>query len=282
MPDYIVFENWPKVDYMDYIISGGLGFIGKNLSINLSKSGKNVKILDKMCGQDVCQKLPGLEKSRRFVHLAAFTNVRESIRDPKKAINSNILGITNCIEYARKAKAHFIYTSSMGAPNSLSAYSASKYAGELVCNAYRESYGLRVNILRLSNVYGPHSKHKNSVVASFIKCCLDQRDITIHGNGLQTRDFVHVDDVVKTIIKCPKRKITNVASGTATSIIELAEMIRHISSKVTGFKPEISWKAAVRGEIDKVDTSTDIKATVLLEEGLKDTFEWFKRHYSST
>lgn len=280
MPDYIEFLNWPEGASMDYIISGGLGFIGKNLSIKLSKSGKNVKILDRLCGQNVCDKLPGLEKSKTFVHLAAFTNVRESIRDPKKAVSDNVLGILNCIEYARKAKAHFIYTSSMGAPLALSAYSASKYAGEVICNAYRESYGLPVTTLRLSNVYGPHSKHKGSVVASFIKCCLERRDITIYGNGLQTRDFVHVDDVVNTIINCQKRKTINVSSGTVTSIIELAEIIRDLSDKLIGFKPEISWKATVRGEIDKVDTSTDIKTTVLLEEGLKSTFEWFKKHYS--
>lgn len=282
MTDYITFLNWPKANYMDYIISGGLGFIGKNLSIKLSKSNRKFKILDKLCGQDVCLRLPGMEKTKKFVHLAAFTNVRLSIKNPKMAINENVAGIINCIEFAKKCGAHFIYTSSQGAPAALSPYSASKLAGESICNAFRESYGLDATTLRLSNVYGPHSKHKGSVIPAFIKRCLDRRDIKIYGNGMQTRDFIHVDDVVNTIINCSKQKLINVASGTSISILELAEIIRDLSDKIIGFRPNIEWEAPIKGEITKVDTSTDISQTVLLEEGLKSTFEWFKDHSTST
>jgi len=266
---------------MDFVISGGLGFIGINLATYLVEQRKTFKVLDKMCNQDICEssQLKNLPKFQTFVHLAAFTNVRQSILLPSKAINENILGLTNCLDCVRDTKAHFIYTSSMGAPLSLSPYQASKLAGEFICNAYRESYGVEATTLRLSNVYGPRSKYKNSVVSSFIKRCCDGEDIEIFGNGLQTRDFVHVEDVCNTIINCTKQKTINVASGTTISILELAEIIRHLSFELINFRPEIKWKAAVRGEIEKVDANTDITPTVLLEDGLKSTFEWFKDYY---
>lgn len=268
---------------IDYIISGGIGFIGKNLACHLSDTKKTFKILDKLCGCNVCDGLNTLSQPecKTFVHLAAFTNVRESLKRPVVAINSNITGLTSCLDFARLNKANFIYTSSMGAPSSMSPYTASKYAGEFICNAYREAYGLNATVLRLSNVYGPHSKHKGSVVSAFIKRCCDMRDIEIFGNGLQTRDFVHVDDVCKTILKRPKKSLIRVASGKTTSIIELAEIIRDLSDKLLNFRPNIKWSARIRGEVEKVGSDTDIKATMLLEDGLRSTFEWFKEHYST-
>lgn len=265
---------------MDYIVSGGLGFIGKNLAIKLKDDNKEFVVLDKLTGCDVCEDIVAYPDCTTFVHLAAFTNVRESIKWPVSAITGNTQGTVKCLQYAKRLGSHFIFASSMGAPHSLSPYTASKLAGEAFCTAYRESYGMDATILRLSNVYGPHSEHKDSVIAKFIMLCLDRKDIEIYGNGLQTRDFIHVDDVVRTIMRCSKAKMIYVASGKPTSVLDLAEMIRALSAELTEFKPEIVWRDVIKGEIDKVKLKTNIIPRVDLETGLRSTFKWYMRHYA--
>jgi len=264
---------------MDYIITGGLGFIGTNLSIKLASINAKFAVLDRLNGFDICEDPISFKECKTLVHLAAFTNVRGSIEWPVTAIRENIKGIVNCLQYAKDTKPHLIFTSSMGAPSSLSPYTASKLACEAICTAYRESYGIEITVLRLANVYGPHSKHKTSVVARFIKSCLEKRDLEIFGNGLQTRDFIHVDDVVRTILGCTKAKVINVGSGIATSVLELAEIIRALSTELTDFTPEIIWKDANRGEIKKVEPRTSILARVNLKTGLELTFKWYVEHY---
>lgn len=266
---------------MEYVISGGLGFIGKNLTFKLNKSRKNhtLHILDKCSGDNLIIDPIIISTCDSFIHLAAATNVRESIDNPKHHILQNTEITLNCLNYARVCGSSLIFASSMGAPKSLSPYSASKLACEAFCKAYHESYNLNIKILRLSNVYGPHSLHKTSVIAKFIRLCLDKKPLTIIGNGLQTRDFVHVDDVVKAIIKPSKSNITNIATGEVTTILSLARMIRHLSSTLTSFTPEIHFFTAVEGEINQVDVTTDIKPTINLEVGLELTFKWFMEHY---
>lgn len=264
---------------MNYNISGGYGFIGKNLVTEFSKiNSDNIYILDKHYGVDLTKdrEMPSCET---FIHLAAATNVRESTLNPKEHIEQNVKMTLNCLNHAKQHDSNFIFTSSMGAPLSLSPYSASKLACEAFCRAYEGSFGLNFKILRLSNVYGPHSIHKTSVVAKFIKACLDKKPLTIIGDGQQTRDFVHVDDVVNAIINPPKWKITNIASGKAITILKLADMIRHLSINLTSFAPEIVFQDSIDGEILNAETLSDIKPTINFKDGLKMTFKWFMENY---
>lgn len=265
---------------MDYLITGGLGFIGKNLRDGLFKQ-KNSRShnVDKILGTDLTKERLVSVECGTIIHLAAVTNVRESILNPYSHIIENVKMTLNCLEHAKQHDSNFIFTSSMGAPLSMSPYSSSKLACESFCKAYRESYGLGVTILRLSNVYGPHSIHKTSVIAKFIKACLDKKPLTIVGNGFQTRDFIHVNDVVNTILKPLVLRITNVATGQTTTILSLAKMIRNLSTELTSYTPEIIFYPAVDGEINNVDAFTDIKPTINLEEGLESTFKWFMENY---
>jgi len=175
-----------------------------------------------------------------------------------------------------------VQVSSIGAPQALSPYSASKLACEAYCTAYKESFGLDTVILRLSNVYGPSSDHKDSVMAKFIKLCLDKKPLTIYGNGYQTRDFVYVSDVADTILNYNGSERLNVAFGTSYPIRVIAEYIKEMSSKLTGFSPEIRFANAIKGEILKVEQTTDIVPKVSLEQGLKTTFKWFMENYDAS
>ena len=264
---------------MDYAISGGLGFIGKNLVIALNKSNKEFSILDKLAGCDLCKQDIILPDCSIFIHLAAITDVRKSILNPEDTILQNIKSTLKCLNYARNNCSEFIFTSSMGAPYALSPYSSSKLACESICTAYRASYGLKIKILRLSNVYGPHSIHKSSVISKFIRNCLDKEPLTIYGNGLQTRDFVYVDDVVKAITNCNGHEVTNVSTGRSISIMYLAKLIRNISTELTTFTPNIEHVQAIKGEIDEVEVYSNITNTIQLKTGLTSTFKWFMEHY---
>lgn len=266
---------------MDYLITGGLGFIGKNLIFKINKDQRDsrVTVLDKLSGDDLTLNNIAMPPTKNLIHLAAATNVRESINFPKTHIEQNISMTLNCLNHAKSCNSTFVFISSMGAPLSMSPYSASKLACESFCKVYHESYGLGVKILRLSNVYGPHSIHKTSIIARFIRQSLGKNPLTIIGDGLQTRDFIHVDDVVNTIISPAPYELTHVGSGKSVTILSIAKMIQHLSAELTSFTPELTFYPAVSGEITNVDTYTDIRPTVDLKEGLKTTFKWFMENY---
>jgi len=168
----------------------------------------------------------------------------------------------------------------MGAPQLLSPYSASKLACENFCTTYRKTYHLNTTILRLSNVYGPHSVHKTSVIATFIKACIDKKPLKIYGDGRQTRDFIYVDDVIHTILNCSNVPILNVASGKATSILTLAEMISQISIDLLSHTPDIEFLFPNNGEITNIEPLTDTTPIITLHEGLTNTFKWFMENYN--
>jgi len=261
----------------NYIISGGEGFIGTNLADRIPEDSP-LTVLDKKLDYDLCTKSIKVSVCDTFIHLAAITNVRESLKWPKKVILDNCSMTLRCLDYVRTQGSHFVFSSSMGAPELLSPYSVSKLACEEFITTYCKTYNVKATILRLSNVYGPYSMHKTSVVAKFIKQCLDHEPLEIYGNGLQTRDFVYVDDVVSTILNC-RMRLVNVASGTSTAVSELAETIRHISMKFLNYKPEITHLNAIKGEITKIDPLTDIRPTTTLYKGLTTTFKWFMDNY---
>ena len=265
---------------MNYIISGGAGFIGQNLVKSLPKPYfSTILDISQGQGQDLRKDVITVPICDTFVHLAALTNVRYSLINPQKVILDNCKMTLNCLEYARSRKAQFIFTSSMGAPELLSPYSASKLACEAFCTTYQRTFDVKVSVLRLSNVYGPHSVHKTSVIAKFIKQCINKEDLEIYGNGLQIRDFIHVDDVTKTIVNYRYTNHLNVASGTTISILELAEIIRHLSIKYLSHTPKITHLPTIKGEIKKVKPSTDIKPTTSIHDGLDNTFKWFMENY---
>jgi len=235
------------------------------------------------------------------VHLAAQTGVMPSVEDPRFDCEMNVQGTLNMLMAARGAGAKgFVMASSsaplgeqdppvseMKVPRPLSPYGASKLAGEGYCSAFYGSFGLNTVALRFSNAYGPYSFKKGSVVALFFRKALRGETLTIYGDGEQTRDFIHASDLAQAIIKGAESgkggEVYQIATGVETSVNELTSAIKRLVERDTDIRVTVEKLPARKGEI--VRSVSDISKArrligydpaVRLEDGLEETWAWFK------
>ncbi|PYT96696.1 MAG: epimerase [Acidobacteria bacterium] len=299
-----------------YLVTGGCGFIGINLVRALTQRGEFVRILDNLStGKKDDAKLPGIdlqigdirdlgavtkacEGVDKVVHLAAHTRVVDSVENPQVNFEINAIGTVNVLRACRSASVKkMIFASTGGAilgeqeppvhegmvPRPVSPYGASKLAGEAYCSAFHGSYGLNTVMLRFSNVYGPYSYHKGSVVAQFFRDLMQKKPLVVYGDGLQTRDFLYVDDLVEAILLADSidtpGEAFQIASGRETSIRGLCETIRKV---IPGLKFDVRYELARKGEIQRNYASIEKARRMLgytpktkLDDGLKSTWQWF-------
>ncbi len=174
-------------------------------------------------------------------------------------------------------------------PRPLSPYGAGKLAGEGYCQAYAGSFGMHTVALRFSNVYGPFSAHKNNAIPNFIKRCLRGEPIEIYGDGSQTRDFIHVNDLCSGIVLAigaqnVAGEVFQLATGVETSVVELAQLAR----EAVGGGGEVHFEPGRAGEVYKsrVDISKarrllGFEPRVSLAEGLALTAEWYRDNWAT-
>ncbi|MBM3251180.1 MAG: NAD-dependent epimerase/dehydratase family protein [Candidatus Omnitrophica bacterium] len=238
-----------------------------------------------------------LKDKDTLVHLAAHTSVIDSKKFPKTDFRCNNEGVMNALELARKNRIKkFIFASSNAVlgehlppineesrPAPISPYGANKLYGEILCSVYFNTYGLKTVALRFSNVYGPYSDHKNSVVARFIKRVRDGKALEIFGDGSQTRDFIFVGDLVRAIISAMDKDIGgelfHIATEKETRIIELGEEIKR---QMKCARSKIIFKEARAGEIKrsyadiaKARKILNFEPSFGLKEGLGETIKYF-------
>lgn len=297
-------------------MTGGCGFIGVNLARNLRAAGYEPVAYDNLStgllgdghAAGYAEVIEGdvldddaLAAAARgaygVVHLAARTGVVDSVIDPRGDIDTNVGGTLNALLAARDGGASaFVFASSgapLGsveppgherlAPRPLSPYGASKLAGEGLCSAFAGSYGLAATALRFTNVYGPFSYHKGSVVAAFMKRIMDGDPLVIYGDGSQTRDFLFVDDLCRAVIavldRRPAGELYQLGTGTETSVIELVKLLVAI---FPDREIPIRYEPARAGEIARSYSDISHAREALgynpstgLEEGLSVTRDWF-------
>jgi UDP-glucose 4-epimerase len=235
------------------------------------------------------------------VHLAASTAVTASVENPRRDLENNIMGTFNMLEASRrKGIRKFIFASSNAAigecdppidekkpAHPVSPYGASKLAGEAYCSAYYKAYGLETVSLRFSNVYGPRSKHKSSVVAKFIRQAVNGETLEIYGDGKQTRDFIYIDDLIRAIYLAANVpgivvETFQIATNAETTISELVEKLLFILSDSGINNVKVQHTAHRPDDVKRnfSDTSKAKKllgwqAQVLLTVGLRLTTKWF-------
>lgn len=212
-----------------------------------------------------------ISKSDVVIHLSANPGVQLSIESPELDLKENLLSTFKLIESIRKSgdSSKKIIFSSSAAPlagnntmpinenlpyKPLSPYGASKASSESYLQAYANAFSLKTLILRFSNIYGPGSILKGSVVANMIKSCINKSEINIYGDGLQTRDFVYIDDLINIIIFCIENHSfidsspIHVCSGIPTSIKSLANMIKEEMSEVGFSNVNIRYLNPLKGD----------------------------------
>ena len=250
---------------MKVLVTGGAGFIGTNLTLNLLSNGYKVKVFDDL-STGLKANIPkdaeffnasilesnqidkAIEDCEVVVHLGARGSVPRSIKDPIATHNVNATGTLNVLEAARNSQCHYIFSSSssvygsnMTLPKSedmvlspLTPYAASKMSGEALSLAYAKSYELPVSTFRFFNIFGPWQRPDHeyaAVLPKWISKCIKGDEIEVFGDGLQTRDFTYVGTVVDIILSCISRKTlhpepVNLAYGNNISLSQVLELMK--------------------------------------------------------
>jgi UDP-glucose 4-epimerase len=245
-------------------VTGGAGFIGSHVADALVKAGHRVLIVDDLSGGrkenvpkdaelavlDVRSEKAGeFLKDRKveiLIHHAAQMDVRRSVEDPRFDADVNILGLLNLLEAGRRGSLRQVVFASTGGAiygeqdeypadeehpaRPLSPYGVAKLASERYLFYYHCQYGIDATCLRYANVYGPRQNPHGEagVVAIFSRKLLDGEPATINGDGLQTRDYVYVDDVVRAntaVVDRPGFDVFNVGTGVETDVNALFDTI---------------------------------------------------------
>ena len=309
---------------MKLLITGGAGFIGSSLCEKYVKEGHTVICLDnflsgsltnikhlldfqnfKLVKGDIRNSdlLDRVVKDVDFIfNLAAQIHVDRSYVEPKLTFDINIMGTQNVLEMARlydvkkiiHASSSEVYGSAMNVPidenhplNAPHPYGASKIAADRLCYAYAKTYGLNVVIPRMFNVYGPRQKSVGygGVISIFTRRILSNFPPIVYGDGLQTRDYTHIDDVVRAydlLFKYNKKlpEPINFGSGKEISILDLANLIIELSGKKGSLKP-VNVSPRI-GEVDRLIANAG-KANEILEWtpkiGIKEGLNTFIQQY---
>lgn len=302
------------------IVTGGAGFIGSHVVDALVDRGHRVLVIDDLSTgrrenvnpraqlfefdirSDEAATLIEAENPRTLIHHAAQMDVRRSTEDPAFDASVNVLGTLNLTQAAVDAGVSQVLFASTGgaiygeqdvfpAPEGhperpVSPYGVSKLAGERYLYYFHVQYGLDVTCLRYANVYGerqnPHGEA--GVVAIFLSRLLRGEVPVINGDGLQTRDYIHVSDVVRANIAALGRSgfhVLNVGTGIESTVVDLYDGLR----AAAGSKLEATHGPAKPGEqrrssIDatKLRTELDLPEPISLTEGLQRTAEWFREN----
>jgi UDP-glucose 4-epimerase len=236
------------------LVTGGCGFVGHNLTNELIKRGYDVDVIDNLfIGKEAkipegCNFLSGdvrlielPETPYKYIfHLAAISRIQPSFTFPEMTFNVNVNGTKQVIEYANKVGAKLIYSGSSSKHHNpeLSPYAMSKYMGEQWCKMYKKVFNLNCEIVRFYNVYGPGElvdSHMAAVIGIFRKQVMDNKPITIYGDGEQRRDFTHINDIVDGLIRIAESDEKNsdaweLGTGANYSINEVFEMFNEMHS----------------------------------------------------
>jgi UDP-glucose 4-epimerase len=288
-----------------YLITGGAGFVGTNLTERLIRDGHKVIVVDDLSGGkaervpemvplyrlDICKTEPLtalMQGVDVVVHLAALPRVQFSIEHPFEAQRVNTDGTLSVLEAARKAGVRrIVYAASSSAygdqevmplkenmpAQPKSPYGLHKYYGEIMMKLWADIHNIETVSLRFFNVYGPHLDPDGAyalVIGKFLKQRLEGRPMTITGDGEQTRDFTHVFDTVDAIVRASLSD--RVGRGEVFNVgagrnINMNEIARLIGGPVEYIAPRIEPKHT-RADSSYINLVLGWSPTIRIEEGI--------------
>ena len=311
---------------MNIVLTGGSGFIGSHLSKELLKNGENkLIVIDNLLTgnldniqdlldhenatfiqHDVQDHLEIDEKVDYVFHLASAASPVAYTENPVNTLKAGSLGTINTLGLARKHGAEYFlastsevygdplvtpqneeYWGNVNPNGERSMYDEAKRFAEAATATYARSYDLKTKIIRIFNTYGPNMQlNDGRVVTNLIVQALNDEDLTIYGDGSQTRSFSYVSDTVAGIIAMMESnhyEVFNIGNPYEMTVKELAETIL----KLTNSKSEIIYKPLPnddpqqrRPDISKAKEKLNWEPKVDLETGLNTTIEWIKKELS--
>ena len=313
---------------MNILITGGAGFIGSHIIDQLINKNHNITVLDNLSTGNINNIIHHIEKDKitfikgdirntkhlqkatknieTIIHLAALISVEESKQKPTLYHQVNLTATLKLLKTAIQNKIkHIIFASSAavyGNPiklpikenhplNPLSPYATTKIAAEYYIKTYQNLYNIKATILRIFNAYGPRQKYNPyaGVITIFINNALNNKPLTIYGDGNQTRDFIYVKDVAKAFqiaLESKTQGTYNIATGKPTTINKLAQIIKQLINpniKIIYEKPRPGDIYHSYADISKAEKELGFKAKTTLKKGLKETINhhYIKTHFKT-
>jgi UDP-glucose 4-epimerase len=306
-------------------VTGGAGFIGSHLVDRLLDENVEVTAIDDLSSgkvenirgnlrkdgfhfvkcdiRDIKSVREALKGSDVVFHEGALTSIVQSMKNPQLANSVNASGTLSLLDAAlNSAVKRFVYASSAAVygenliPQTeeshvkpVSPYGASKLAGENYVRVFYTTYGLETVCLRYFNVYGPRQCENNpysGVITKFINRILNHQPLLIEGNGAQTRDFIHVEDVVTANLLALESgkavgEVFNVGTGKETTVNSLAQTILALGNdrraKIVHVKPRPGDIRHSCANCTKAQSVLGFKAIHRLEEELPGLVDWYRR-----
>jgi UDP-glucose 4-epimerase len=305
------------------LVTGGAGFIGSHLAEGLAAAGRRVRVLDNFdtgLRPNLARVRPEPEVVEGDVadpdvvnramagvgvvfHLAALASVQRSVEDPGATHRVCATGTLNVLDAARRGGVRRVVyaasSSAYGVPEGevqteldpvrpLSPYAAAKLAGELYAESFAAAYELETVRLRFFNIFGPRQRADSpysGVIALFIAALSAGRPPTVYGDGLQSRDFTYVTDVVQALTRAAAApgvsgRVYNVGTGRSVNVLELIAALNHQLGTDVGPQHAPSRAGDVRhsrADITRARRELGYEPAVPFEAGLAETLRWYRR-----
>jgi UDP-glucose 4-epimerase len=307
---------------MKYLVTGGAGFIGSHIATALVERGDQVRVLDNL-STGTRANLAHLSEKVEFVagdvldvaavekavagcdvvfHQAALASVPRSLKEPLATHAACATGTANVLEAARRAGVQrVVYAGSSSAygnqpfvskretdlPAPISPYAAAKLAGELYCQSFTASFRLETVVIRYFNVFGPRQDPNgeySAVIPKFVVAMLAGKRPTIFGDGMQSRDFTYIDNIVAGNLAAAKApaaagRVFNVACGRQFNLLELVASINRVLG--TNLEPvfEPARAGDVRDSLADISTAREVlgyEPAIDFDEGLRRSIEYYR------
>ena len=305
------------------LVTGGAGFIGSHLVDLLVKLGRPVRVLDDLSTglrdnlghhgsrielvegsvADAAAVAKAVRGARTVFHLGALASVARSVENPPVSHTACATGTLIVLDEARKAGVkRVVYAGSSSAyggystqegqteallPNALSPYAAAKLAGEYYMQAFAATYGLETVRLRFFNIFGPRQRADSpysGVIAIFTALMEKGTAPTVHGDGLQSRDFTYVANCVQALVKAAEApgvsgNVYNVGTGRSVTVLDLVSALNKLMGKSLVAKhaePRVGDVRYSKADISRTRKDVGYEPAVSFEAGLAKTLAWYR------
>ena len=295
------------------LVTGGAGFIGREVVKQLQQNGYVVTVLDKAEKPDDFVNVKyirgDLQNAAKCVvacagqdfviHLAAKPRIPESFIDPDSYFDDNVTGTKNILTAASAVGIRkFVYASSSSIygnnpaphkpfhkPDPLNYYSMTKLFGEHLCKQYKNMFNLNYTILRFFTVYGdeqPDDDNKGLMISKFYRLAAEGKPLTVHGDGQYKRDYIHVSDVAKACISSVesrvKSEIFNVGTGENISVNEVIDILKEFfpDLKIENEEKPKGYASETLADISKAKKLLGWKPQINIHDGIRGLYN--KKH----